>query len=91
MSKRYDKPLTVKQLAELPDDEIDYSDIPKLDEAFWASAKVVQPRNMPNVRLRVPAEVVAFFKADNPKGYTARMAAVLRAYVEAHERKLGGQ
>ena len=28
----------LKALAEMPDSEIDYSDIPSLDDAFWARA-----------------------------------------------------
>ena len=85
MSKRYDKPLTPEQLALLQDDEIDTGDIPELDEKFWASAKLTPPRTKPNVSLRVPQEVVDFFKSENPRGYTARMAAVLSAYVKAHQ------
>lgn len=87
MKKRYDRELTVEELAALPDDQIDTSDIPELDEDFWARAKVTPPRTKPNVSLRLPEEVVAFFKAENPKGYTARMAAVLAAYVKAHQPK----
>ena len=87
MSKRYDKPLTLEQLANLPDDQIDTSDIPELDEAFWANAKVMPARTKPNVSLRVEEDVVAYFKAENPKGYTARMSAVLSAYVQAHQPK----
>lgn len=87
MTKRYDKPLTLEQLADLPDDQIDTSDIPELDEAFWANAKVTPPRTKPNVSLRVDEDVVAYFKAENPKGYTARMSAVLSAYVQAHQHK----
>lgn len=85
MQQRYNRPLTAEELAHIPDKDIDTSDIPELDAAFWAKAKVVPPRNKPNVSLRVPAEVVDFFKADDPKGYTARMAAVLVAYVQAHQ------
>ena len=85
MSKRYDKPLTPEQLAQLPDEDIDTSDIPELDATFWANARLVPPRTKPNVSLRVPQEVVDYFKAENPKGYTARMAAVLAAYVRAHQ------
>ena len=87
MKKRYEKPLTIEELAALPDDQIDYSDIPELGADFWARAKVTPPRTKPNVSLRLPEEVVAFFKAQNPKGYTARMAAVLAAYVQAHQPK----
>jgi len=84
MKKRYEKPLTIEELAALPDDQIDTSDIPELDADFWARAKVTPPRTKPNVSLRLPEDVVEFFKAQNPKGYTARMAAVLAAYVQAH-------
>lgn len=87
MTKQYNKPLTPDELAARADDEIDTSDIPELDESFWERAKISPPRTKPNVSLRVSEEVVAFFKAENPKGYTARMAAVLAAYVEAHQSK----
>lgn len=87
MSKRYEKPLTLEQIANVPDNQIDTSDIPELDEAFWANAKVTPPRTKPNVSLRVDEAVVAYFKAENPKGYTARMSAVLAAYVQAHQPK----
>ena len=87
MNKRYEKPLTTEQLAQLPDDQIDTSDIPELDETFWRNARLSPPRTKPNISLRVPQEVVEFFKAENPKGYTGRMAAVLEAYVQAHQPK----
>lgn len=87
MKERYEKPLTIEELAALPDDQIDTSDIPELDADFWARARVTPPRTKPNVSLRVPEAVVAFFKAENPKGYTARMAAVLEAYARAHQAK----
>ena len=85
MKKRYTKPLTAEQLANYSDADIDYSDIPALDKDFWQRAQVTAPRTKPNVSLRVPKDVIEFFKAENPKGYTARMAAVLAAYVEAHQ------
>lgn len=87
MKKRYEKPLSIEELAALPDSGIDTSEVPELDERFWKNAKVTPPRTKPNVSLRLPEEVVAFFKAQNPKGYTGRMAAVLAAYVQAHQPK----
>ena len=87
MKKKYKKPLTPEELASRPGSEIDYSDIPELDEAFWKSAKVTLPRTKPNVSLRVSEDVVEYFKAENPKGFTGRMAAVLTAYVNAHQSK----
>ncbi len=85
MKKRYKKPLTAEEMAALRDDQINTSDIPELDDDFWKYANVTPPRTKPNVSLRVSEEVVAFFKAENPKGFTARMAAVLTAYVKAHQ------
>ena len=85
MKKKSTKPLRAKELAARSDAEIDYSDIAELDDTFWEQAKLTPARSKPNVSLRVPPEVVEFFKAENPKGYTARMAAVLSAYVHAHQ------
>lgn len=86
MKKTYDRALSIEELVALPDDAIDTSDIPELEENFWKNAKVVQPQAKPTVSLRLPQEVLDYFKTDNPKGYTARMAAVLTAYVNAHQR-----
>lgn len=87
MSKKYEKPLTPDELAARPDSEIDYSDIPKLDESFWKNAEVRPPVTKPNVSLRLPKEVIAHFKERYPKGYTSQMAAVLETYVKAHTPK----
>jgi len=87
MTKRYERALTAEELAKIPDDQIDTSDIPELDEAFWANAKLNPPRTKPNVNLRLSEDVVEFFKGDNAKGYTSRMAAVLTAYAQAQQPK----
>ncbi len=88
MPKRYTRPLTLEEMANVPDEDIDTSDIPELGDWFWDNAVLVPPRTeKPNVSLRLPQEVVDFFKADSPKGYTSRMAAVLSAYVDAHQKR----
>ncbi len=51
MNERYAKPLSTEELAALPDEEIDTSDIPALDATFWQNAKVSPPRTKPNVSL----------------------------------------
>ena len=40
---RYDKPLTPRQIAATKDEDIDFSDIPELDETFWQWAELVEP------------------------------------------------
>lgn len=82
MTKRYKKELSAKEIAALSDDDIDRSDIPELDDAFWAKAKVIEPRTKQAVTIRYDHDVLEWFKAQG-KGYQTRMNAVLRAYVEA--------
>lgn len=69
----------LKALAEKPDSEIDYSDIPPLDEAFWARA-VPNPFFKPvktHASVRIDADVMAWLKSQG-KGYQTRMNAILR-------------
>lgn len=85
MTKRYDRELTLDELAKIPDSEIDYSDIPALDEAFWDNARVVAPRDpKQQLTIRFDADIVEWFRAKG-KGYQTHMNAVLRAYVDAHK------
>ena len=38
MSGQHDRPLTPEQIATVKDEDIDFSDIPELDEEFWERA-----------------------------------------------------
>lgn len=84
MKKRYDKPLTPKELAERPDSEIDYSDIPELDDDFWARAQVRAPLSKSAISIRLDEDILQWFKSQG-KGYQSRINAVLRAYYEAQQ------
>ena len=55
------------------------------DETFWANAKVVMPQPKRAISLRVDSDVLEWFKSHG-SGYQTRMNAVLRAYMEAHQR-----
>lgn len=81
MNKRYDRPLTPDELAAQPDADIDYSDIPELDESFWQNARLVEPEGTQQVTLRVKKSVLERFKATG-KGYQTRMNAVLESYAQ---------
>ena len=65
------------------DRDIDYSDIPELDEKFFREARVVVPPGKKQLTLRIDADVLEWLKAQG-KGYQSRINAVLRAYYEAH-------
>lgn len=80
--KRHDKPLTLKELGEVKDEDIDFSDIPELDDEFWKNAKVVEPDRTEQVTLRIKRSVLDFFRASG-KGYQTRINRVLETYVRA--------
>jgi uncharacterized protein (DUF4415 family) len=78
-------PLTEKQkaelkaLSEMPDTEIDFSDISPLDEAFWKNA-VSNPFYKPtksSTTVRVDSDVLAWLKSEG-KGYQTRINTILR-------------
>lgn len=69
----------LKALAEMPDSEIDFSDIPPLDEKFWQNA-VRNPFYRPTktiTTVRLDSDVLAWLKREG-KGYQTRMNAILR-------------
>jgi uncharacterized protein (DUF4415 family) len=69
----------LKALAEKPDSEIDFSDIPPLDEAFWVRA-VPNPFFKPvkvHASVRIDADVLAWLRSQG-KGYQTRINAILR-------------
>lgn len=69
----------LKALSEMPDSEIDYSDIPPLDDAFWQHA-VRNPFYKPtktSTTVRVDSDVLAWIKSQG-KGYQTRINAILR-------------
>ena len=77
-----ERELTNEELANLTEDEIDFSDIPELDEEFFKNATLVFPDGTTPITLRVKRSVLEAFKADG-KGYQTRMNAVLEDYVQA--------
>lgn len=55
----HDKPLTPDRIAAVKDSDIDFGDIPELDEAFWREAEPVErdPTERTTVRDRVRPDV----------------------------------
>lgn len=69
----------LSEIENLPDDTIDTSDIPELDDNFWENAQRIVPENY----LQIEHEILEWFK-DQGQDYHARINTVLRAYMEAH-------
>ncbi len=72
------------RLSDPSDDDIDYSDIPPLDDAFFEKATGRMPTGQEQVTLRLDRDVLAWFK-EQGEGYQRRMGSILRAYKKAHE------
>ncbi|OED42089.1 hypothetical protein AB833_07975 [Chromatiales bacterium (ex Bugula neritina AB1)] len=77
----FEKPLTPQELAALPDEDIDLSDIPELDEKFWENAEIRAPEKQ-GIYIKLDRDIVDWMKSQG-RGYQARINAVLRSYYNA--------
>lgn len=77
----------MKNLDEIDDKNIDYTDIPELDDSFWANAVIEFPKRKKPVTLRLDADVLEWFKSTG-KGYQTRINAVLRTFYEANKKSV---
>ena len=80
----YDRPLTPQQIRAVKDENIDFCDIPELDEQFWSNASLVEPDRTEQITMRVKRSVLDFFRAPG-KGYQTRINRVLESYVRAQQ------
>lgn len=71
----------------ITDRQIDYSDIPPLDSAFFREA-ILWPGPKKQVTLRLDPDVLTYFRKQG-KGYQSTINAVLRRYVEERKRRAG--
>lgn len=75
-----------KELQDMPDEDIDYSDIPPLPSTGWRRVSDLIPaENKQQITLRLDADVIAFFRATGRR-YQSRINAALRDYVNAHKK-----
>jgi uncharacterized protein (DUF4415 family) len=79
-----------KYLQQMPDEEIDFSDIPdQSGKTGWRRAssapmQLVPSENKQQITLRLDADLLAFFKSTG-KRYQSRINAALREYMNAHK------
>ena len=69
----------LKALAERPEEDIDFSEIPPLNDDFWAKA-VRNPFYKPvkvSVSVRIDSDIIAWLKSQG-KGYQTRLNTILR-------------
>ena len=68
----------------MTDEEIDTSDIPPLDDSFFANSRLRMPERKVSVTLDVDADVIEWFKAQG-EDFHHRVNAALKIYAEAHK------
>ena len=84
-----------KEIETMSDDDIDFSDIPELDEAFFKNAKLVKRQpNTEAISIRVDTDTLEWFRStakNHPeiRGYQTLINDVLRTYV-THQTKNNG-
>jgi uncharacterized protein (DUF4415 family) len=75
-----------EELKAMPDEDIDFSDIPPQPSAGWRRvSELVPAENKQQITLRLDAEVIAFFRATGRR-YQSRINAALREYVHAQKK-----
>ena len=72
----------LRELQAIKDEDIDYSDIPELDEDFWRRAELHIPQPKKGVYVRLDTDILDWLKSKG-KGYQTRMNAMLRALMES--------
>jgi uncharacterized protein (DUF4415 family) len=83
----------LRDLAQRPDETIDFSDIPRTTAEDWVGAEVgkfYRPLKR-QLTLRVDADVLEWFKraGDGDKGYQTRINRALREYMTTHSKRTG--
>ncbi|HZX71557.1 MAG TPA: BrnA antitoxin family protein [Rhodanobacter sp.] len=89
LDPKHPLPLTASQrhrlqtVADKPDADIDYGDIPAMSAEFWAKHRPARIEPKAQVTLRIDQDVLDYFK-EGGKGYQTRINEVLRSFVVAH-------
>ena len=77
----------LEEIENIPDVDIDTSDIPELDDKFWEMAKMVTPISKKAVSIRLDSDILDWFKGQG-KGYQSVINNVLRSYVNHQQKNL---
>ena len=72
-----------KRLHSMKDEEINVSDIPRIDPSIFKKMVIRMPKPKELVSIRIDPDVLGWFRQQGRK-YQTRINAVLRSYVEAH-------
>ncbi len=83
-NKKIKSKMDYERLDNMSDDDIDYSDIPETDSAFWAEAKLHDPGAKKIISIRIDPDVLEWFKQQKGR-YQTLMDTVLQHYMNTHK------
>lgn len=72
----------LSEIKNIKDSDIDYSDIPELDDNFWKNAVLVEKPHKELISLRLDEDVIGYFRSLG-KGYQTRINQILKTYIAA--------
>ena len=78
---KYKEPMTPEEIAALSDQDIDFSDIPELDDNFFNKATMSWPPGKKQLTIRLDEDILVWLKSQG-KGYQTRLNHILRAVME---------
>lgn len=77
------------RLEKMRDEEIDYSEIPELEEEFWMNADLAMPVTKDRITIRLDHDILQWLKSRG-QGYQTRINAILRQYMQTQKDKRKG-
>jgi len=83
--KRKSTSSDLNRLDKMTDEDINYSDIPPLDDSFFTRETVTLPKKKDSVTLRIDHDVLEYFKHQG-KGYQTLINAILKTYAHAKQK-----
>ena len=75
------------RIDKLGDEDIDYGDIPELDDEVFAQPLVSWPPKKETITIRVDSDVLGWFKRQG-RGYQTRINQILRRYMDVAEERV---
>ncbi len=76
----------LEEIKNIPDESLDTSDIPELDDHFWETAKMIKPITKKAISIRLDSDILDWFKGQG-KGDQSLINNILRSYVNHQENK----
>jgi uncharacterized protein (DUF4415 family) len=76
----------LNEIRAIKDEDIDYSDIPELNNDWFENATLVMPETKP-ISIKVDNDIVEWYRSQN-RNYQAMINAILRAYMNKQKTRV---